>query len=411
MNQAFLLRTLCVLSAYLVLQQFISFFVFFEQRHTAYTILVICAVSAFLCCCLRNKKFLKFVPLLLLGFSAFFIWDIAEIFLFAPCWLYCIYLVAGDNFEVNHARFQRFFRLCNIAVAILILIALLVSIFNPLNEVIIFGLIYFAFGITLKRAIRHGGIVLQNPFFAFLNLSTSVLFVAAVFFLSYPAMVQALFRIIVGGLYYIFVFPVIAIMQLIMPLLNRIEFGTITTINWFRNPPPMAMAEDPEMGIYRTYVNWLGIFIAEENTQHIFTIVIVILVVFVISLLLFRKRKKLLALLAIDEKPEFTPNSFTSKYAQVTQKSRLSQLLDTNYIRRYYRRFLKLCVNKGMVLGKDSTTATIARDAKEFISDEANIDQLREVYIKSRYSGKEDTKEDKAKAKETYLRIKRGLQS
>ena len=406
MKQAFLLRTLCVLSAYLVLQQFVSFFMFFEQRSAAYVILAICAVSIFLCCCLHNNKILKFLPLLLLGSSAFFIQDIAEIFLFAPAWIYCVYLVAGGKFHVDYALFQRFFKLCNIAVAVIIFLSLIVSIFNPMNDVIIFGLIYFTCGITLKRAMRHGEIVLDNPFFIFLNLSTGVLFVATVLFISYPAVAQTLFRLLIDGLYYVFIFPIVFVFQLIMPLLNRIELGIIRSVNTPRPPPPMDTAQDPEFGIYRTYVEWLGIFIAEETTSYTITIAIIILVILAIFGLIIWKRKKLLELLAIEDRPKTAAINFTSKYADISRKGKLSHLLDTNYIRRYYRRFLKICMDKGVILSKGSTSATIAVDAKEFIGDDTNIDRLREVYIKSRYSGKEDTKEDRMKAKEAYLGIK-----
>ena len=409
MKQAFLLKTLCVLSAYLAIQQFISFFIFFEQRNSAYAILAICAVSVFLCCCLHHKKFLKFIPLLLLGFSAFFIQNTADFFLFVPCWIYCIFIVARDNFEVDHARFQRFFKLCNIAVVILIFLALIVAVFNPLNEVIIFALIYFAFGITLKRAIRHGGIVLQNPFFALLNVSTSVLFVAAVLFISYPAVVQTLFRLVTQALYYIFVFPIVFIMQLIMPLLNIIELGTINFMRGRRSQVLGVEVDSPEFGIYRTYIDvWQDALNFDLPMAYTLGIVLIMLMLTLVFIPIFRKRKFLHDFFAINKKPEATATGFHLKYTESTSKRKLSQLLDTNYIRRYYRRFLKLCVDKGVILSTDSTSATIARDAKTFIKDEANIDQLREVYIKSRYSGKEDTKEDKAKAKDTYLRIKGG---
>jgi len=407
MKQAFLLRTLCVLSAYLTLQQFISFFVFFEQRNTAYAILAFCAFSVYLCSCLHDKKFLRFVPLLLLGLSAFFIQGTEEVILFAPCWIYCIYLVALGKFEVDYARFQRFFKLCNVFVVILISMAIIAAVFNPINEVIIFGLIYFAFGITLKRAIRHGGVVLQNPFFALINMSTSVLFVAAVLVISYPAVVQTIFRLITQGLYYLFVFPVTAVTQLFMPLLNMIAIDEVT-IDFMRDRRPHipgATPYDPEFGVYRSYVDiWQG-----GLTLPIAYILSTLIILFILALVLYpilRKRELLRRIFALKENPVTAATGFSSKYAEVTRKSKLSQLLDTNYVRRYYRRFLKLCVDKGVVLFKDSTSATIARDAKEFINDEANIDLLREVYIKSRYSGGEDTKEDRLKAKEAYLRIK-----
>jgi len=186
-----------------------------------------------------------------------------------------------------------------------------------------------------------------------------------------------------------------------------IELGTI---DFMRGRSPQILGvevDDPEFGVYRTYADiWQEALDYDLPMTYTLWIILGVLVLILVIVPIYRKRKLLREFFAIDKKPETAATSFTSKFAEVTRKSKLSQLLDTNYIRRYYRRFLKLCVDRGVILDKDSTSATIARDAKEFIGNDANIDRLREVYIKSRYSGNEDTKEDRMKAKEAYLGIK-----
>ena len=406
MRQVFFLKILFVLSAYFTLQQFISFFIFFEPRSSVYAVMMICVVSTFLCSYLSRYRILKFVPLLFLGFSAFFVQCMVEALLMSPAWLYCIYIVARCNFIVIHGEFQKQFVRYNIIVAILIFLTIIVSLFTPINDVIIMGLIYFTCGITLNRALCHGEQVLVNPMYIFLNLISGVIFVMTIILISYPAVARSLFNLLIDGLYYIFVFPVVSILQFFMPLLNEIEPGTISTINMPRIVPPMPFAEDSVISVYRTWVD-----VYQNATPFAITIAIAVILMFVFLIIfIIYTLRRVFAVPTVDDKPNLDDVRYINSSEDISRKSRILQLLEISYVRRYYRKFLSLCIDRGMILRNDSTSAEIAKNAKSNFDSYQDIDHLRDVYIKSRYSGKAETKEDRIKAKKAYTEIRNSVQ-
>lgn len=73
-------------------------------------------------------------------------------------------------------------------------------------------------------------------------------------------------------------------------------------------------------------------------------------------------------------------------------------------VRYYYRRFLKLCRDKGMELGPGDTTEDIQRRASLWWKEEA-LSELRTLYLEARYGGQEE-EQGRKRAKELYRKMK-----
>ena len=75
-------------------------------------------------------------------------------------------------------------------------------------------------------------------------------------------------------------------------------------------------------------------------------------------------------------------------------------------VRRYYRRFIKLIVQNGAKPMPHHTSQDLEGIAASLLGD--NGRDLRNVYIRARYSANEITKEDTIKAKDALRRLKSG---
>jgi len=76
-------------------------------------------------------------------------------------------------------------------------------------------------------------------------------------------------------------------------------------------------------------------------------------------------------------------------------------------IRQIYRKFLKLCKNRGITLHPSLTTEDIARSFGESAGDYSSAKDLREIYIESRYGEKTPKPSDIKESKEIYNRLKK----
>jgi len=81
----------------------------------------------------------------------------------------------------------------------------------------------------------------------------------------------------------------------------------------------------------------------------------------------------------------------------------------SNPIRRIYRKFLKLCKVRGVVIEKSQTTADIAVSFGNAVGEHEGAFALRDIYAESRYGEKEPKIEDIKECRELYNKLKKQL--
>lgn len=77
------------------------------------------------------------------------------------------------------------------------------------------------------------------------------------------------------------------------------------------------------------------------------------------------------------------------------------------YIRYYYQRFMNLCIKKGVFITNKDTTREI-NDKSKVEFDEGSLEDIRGIYIKTRYSKDDASKEMMENFKKNYRNIKKG---
>lgn len=89
-----------------------------------------------------------------------------------------------------------------------------------------------------------------------------------------------------------------------------------------------------------------------------------------------------------------------------------SGLTGEKNVRYYYRRFLKLCMSRGIRVGRDASTSEEINDqAVSLWGMKKELSELRGIYLKIRYGEKEEEDRERRRARELYKQIKEKNQS
>ena len=400
MELVFLLNMLCKLLFYFAW----AFFLLpspFEAYYGGYGVLTICAATAFLCYCLRRQKWLRFIPLTLLGLCFLSLYAITDLIMIVPVCIYIIYMTWKNKFHIGHGQFHsHFIRGCLLLVLLLFLAFLASSLFD-ITSIFILSLAYFICGITLLRLLRHKESTLSEPAFIVLNMIPGMVFVTVIFLVGSNAGISAIsfiFFLLRMGIYYLLIAP--------MAWLGR---GHDSAFDWTEPEPtggPSGMLESDvisELESYRTFLPEIDPLISRIILVAILTVVL-LPVGFTLFLLLkhlirkFADNQESLGQLSL---PQVEYEKFDIKNAG-TWLPRFSRL---SVARRYYRKFLKLCTGKGIAIQHSDTSAAIEQDVQKRFGDIDGLNQLRNVYIRERYHEEKLTKEDEAVVKNAFRRI------
>jgi len=361
--------------------------------------LAICLVTAFLCYLLRGRKYLRFLPLVLLGLLFFSLYNLASLLMMVPPAGYVIWLTWKNEFEISHIEFKHSFSLYYKILGILLIISVPMSFITDTTNVLIMCLAYFVCGITLLRTLRHQESTQKESGFVLLNFIPGIAFVVGIFLLSSDLVVSAvaaLFYAFRMALYYLFIVPFAFFLRLMGPM-----FGWLGPRNIDNIPQQPWQAGEPRA------VDFDELIPPEDPTQIpfiIFYVVIGAAAIYVIIKLILILRKMMFKweMLRSDENySDITEEALQSRSGHWFPKfNRLSA------IRRYYRRFLKLCRNQGMEIVQSHTSADIEDKAKTYVTNQADLRQLRDLYLRARYGGEELTKDDEKLARKAYRGIR-----
>ena len=349
------------------------------------------AASAYLLHNVRPK--LRFLPVPMLVLCFFPIQGFAAaIIMLLPC-VYLTLTISLKRFDFDAKKFKDFLRFS----VIVILLPFIVVLTEDIEQLWVMNyfpylFIYIVSAICLNRLANNAKNVYSNPKVAAANLALVLGVVLILVVISSPPVLAALWR----GVSFVVSNGLLPAVIFLVNLINRLSRrGTVLEV-----VPVELPYNGEEAAIYEAAP-------AAPVNPPLF-LLILFGIVAAVALFFFFKRlfteikgriRKRLKKAGQYLYPEYEPlnveftESLQHKERQPFFTPRDSRLA----IRFHYRKFLKLCAEKGKAPEKGDTSEDINIKNKGIFS-EPDTKRLRQLYIKARYSDKEVTREESKEA-------------
>ena len=377
----FLLEIICDITFYMVFAN-ISSQVFFEVSINSLLPLLIMAISASCAYLLRQARTwrrylaLLLLPLCFLGQHSI----VAAIVLLLPC-VYIALTIWQENFNYEISRLRKKIGLCSI----LIFLPLVAALFNNGYEALYslqyfhYLFIYIGCAICVLRIARSDAKTATDMKFILISIAPVIVCLAALAIAGSPRVLAVLWQA-VSFIWLNIIAPVIMFTgRLLSLLLPTIDYrGDRTVTNDYSE-------KRHEEGIESELVG-------APLPDYILTIIQWILIILVIVFAIFVLRKVISSLKkrSLLSSPGFSEIRSSAMPMAEEMPANMKQSLFTPRnprlaVRHHYRRFLKLCAERGHPPHKGDTTIDInSKNEKYFPA--VSMAKLRELYIKARYS-------------------------
>ena len=367
----------------------------------SYEILAICLAAAFFCFCLREWKYLRFLPLAILGLLFFSLGNLSDLLLMAPLAAYVIYMTVKKKYEVSHIEFQHRFGLGGRVLVILLLLSILMSNFIDLTGVFILCLAYFVCGITLLRTLRHHEDTYSESGFVLMNFIPGIVFLIGVFMLSSGVVVSAIswmFVILRMGVYYLVLVPLTFLAGLMGPLFAWLYFPE-------RERETRGLRPHEEPGLVPDFSE-IEPGQLDPNVLRIILLVISLVGSVLFIALIIYLVKKIIITWKLPSSDMLDEDEILESSPIKTHSGWFPRFKRVSAVRRYYRRFLKLCTSQKIDIKQASTSLEVEGMVKKRYGNISDLGQLRRIYLRARYSDGEIPKEDERLARKAYKGIR-----
>ena len=403
MSFAYALKVLCDVTYYFAL---VSMFApGAGQTGMLLTTPAICAVCAYICYALKDKKpvWLRFLPLAGLAAAFAFTRSTADIVISVPPALYvCWYVWKRPIAEDYRDAIARFY-LCLKIFPCVFVFAALIGNWTAIRDIVVpYAFMYLVLTVILLRTLRHDAATISQTRFKLLNLS-SIAAVGLVGWMLSSGLMMRVFRFIGSCIIRFILRPV-------MMLVVYVFAGLV----WLISQPFTGLKFDPEeMDLSQLQENMefgdmRGLFGDGEGTVQetspIWDYVMIglaVIAAIVLVIIIFR-------FLARHGRHE-DENKFEALRETIEgdgPRERVNPRENRQRVRHYYRRFLKLCTQRGFELTEFQDSAEIEQGTRHLFKNPAQS-RLRDVYVRARYSSAEVTPEDVQTAKESYTKLKK----
>jgi len=353
----------------------------------------------------RGKlKYAAFLPLFAAIMGA---WNygLIHLILLGPAIAYIVYYSTTLPYDIRTVSHTNVFRMY-------LIITLPICIFFSANFTF-FGafmngvmgpylIMFVTASIVLMRMIRHDAEILNQRKFKIMNtLSVSAVILTGLFLGSQTGL--RVMRIIFHFLYFnVF----INILYLVLIIVGALLY-----------PFARLFGLEPLEMIWPTYSadgdadGWEEI-IAEQPEPGIAYLIFQILVFIGLAVAAFFILRALFRFLTAKQLiREMDPVRTERVSINDTNKAKRKEPRVNHQIRQVYRKFLKLCKNRGITLHPNLTTADIAATFAQATGEHESTKALREIYIDSRYGEKTPTSNHVKEAKEIYGKLKKASPS
>ena len=370
--------------------------IFDVDRGTVVLAVPVFALSFMLSYLLRNRKALRFLPLLLIGVIGFLPGRSIPLgILLLPPAIYMIVLAAKKRYEPDHGSavsiLSLYWKLAIVAIIIAALIEYGKTGVDPWGEIlwesgenrmlseetlplVLMTLISL---VLLTRTLRHDPAVQNSPKLVFVNLLTIILVSGFAFLLSSEWFRNGavwVLRILATPIVYLLSFLVVGVTRLFMWLMSLLPYNPNTDHQ-------VTSATEEDMTRMPVEKEDIDVQIP-PGVERVIVAVAMLLVVLIIILLFwfFMKRRKAAQTAGRGGSEE------RSRVDINRREKGFSDVSGVSAVRRQYQKYLKLCEKEGMEREIDDTSADVERESRKYFPGE-NVTELREIYMAARYDG------------------------
>ena len=386
MFNIFLLKTLCQLSLFFFFVQLLADMMQLRLNH--FGTIVVYFAALWVSFCLRNRHLiLRLAPLALIGILVPAATPGDWLFVLVPFTAFSAYIIMTKRYTIDHDGFRDVARLGACFLAIMGLLSAFSA--GTGAEYILIALVC---GIILSRDLRHDISTINDPTYKAISLGLVLIILGGASLANLGAMRRFVVSVLRG------------VQWLYLSLINRLP-ETID-MDFLLNPPDFAgPGYEEEIYLGDDFTEDLappGWLLAFGATQ---AFVAMIIICCIIGMGVWIARK----LFSAHGDQSDAGDIIRERLPNVVSRGQRGFEKQQGYsgvVRRYYKRFMRLIIKSGANLQPRHTSYDIRSISHDFLGDDGN--DLREVYIRARYSTETITQQDTRTARDALRRIKSG---
>ena len=347
------------------------------------------------------RSLYRALALLPMGLALFFVRSGQLALLILPAMAYVAVLCYTGRVALSRERFLLYFRpLCLFLAAALLLLLLFAREGKAMANALPFAVAGALSGVMLLRTLRHARTTRRHPRFIFINLGIPLLLTLLAFVLASAGLAGAL----KDGFAFVY-------QRLIMPLLmglSYIIFGVVfllqKLLSLFESKESASAAQfEANLGALESE---LGV-IAGESNELVGKILMALGILFGLVLLFFLFR----SMLGERLEPPIADDPGHAGRADPPERSRerkklLAPPTPSEQVRKHFKRLLQQSRENGVTFLISDTSERAAKRASSVFG-EAGMMELRNLYIRARYSPDGVSREEAKRAKTLYDQLKK----
>jgi len=387
MHSIFLLKTVAQLSLILVIPGIFRYTFNINLAH--FGTVALCVVALWISFLLRKNLASRLLPLLLLGILIPFAGVADLLFVIVPVTIFAIYIAIFDLYTIDNDAFRNVTTIAVIYIFITGYISMIM-----LGARLEFTAAALVCGILLSRNLRHDVATLEEPGYMVLNLSIIGLLLGTVVLVG-TGILRRLIQMVLNGIAWLYFS--------LMGWPEAFDFGLIEMLEcqygWNEYE---ATTMEMEIGYREALAEATPPWLMLTGVAQAGFLLIMLLIVVLFGIWVARK------LFMAHGKTKGSQN-LQRENITITKDPKKRAIPDkpssnSTVIRRYYQRFIKLINKQGARIQPRHTSQDMTSISQDFLGDRGN--DLREVYIRARYSFDEITREDTYQARDAYRRLK-----
>lgn len=320
-----------------------------------------------------------------------------NIIVLIPAMLYLIYVLYRRDRTLSLGRQRRIFLTYCKAAAIFLAALVVGRAIEAAAAALPLVIFTLAASVVLMRSLRHDQTVFTQRGYQVFNLLSIGGTVALAFVASSNVVLRG-FGSLLNAIYQSLIVPVLLVF---IKGLGAVLSALSSIFPGFDGWENGQNVEDIVSGAFEQQIDeslWAG---ATQSNGFILTI---IAVVAAIAVLFFFFRW--LGPKKGEHGVRMSNASFVSKELDVTTTPKQRESVFVRDVRSIYRKFLKLCMKRGMEVEDSHTSLDVEQQAKVYLNTDEPVEEIRNIYIRHRYGGATEA-DDLQKMKRYYKEIKK----
>jgi|GEM_PF-774341 len=399
----FLIKNMCLMAFYFAYATIL----FVQPVHKSMIVVYFITLACFsLSYAFRfNEKYSKLIYLPVLGAIAAILYlrtitgAAAVIFPF----IYMIFFIKKDEYYIDYYIFKDLFAKLIIAILALILVVFIINWLELLKIASLqYIIIFIISGLYLLRTTRHSKDVITNKMFTIINVTVIIVTCIICIILSSDMAINAIIYVLKLIYDKICVPALIGVAYAIMGII----WIFMKFISLFVNTNNDIMPMEDLLKMEEKAENFVDSFENNETyflVLHILAYVLIaILCIYLLKKFLSKRNRKL------DDEVEGIRQyrSFLEDNSKANKKRKQIFKGSINQIRYWYRKFLVLCHKRNIDIAiSDSSQSIHEKSCDVFVNSKQELEGIREIYRRARYSEEIISNQDVKKIKSIYKNL------